>query len=78
MNACRSCGASIVWAITRKGKTQPLDSDPTPDGPVIFVNGFAVVATPMDLSLSPDAKRYTPHHMTCPQAAKWHAKVRGK
>ncbi len=29
MNACRTCGAPIIWARTAKNKAIPLDAEPS-------------------------------------------------
>lgn len=29
---CSACGAPIRWAVTARGKNQPLDYDPNPEG----------------------------------------------
>lgn len=56
---CRSCGAEIVWAITKSGKRMPLDADPvTGLGVFVFDNGYAVDPPPLRRS----------HFATCPNA----------
>jgi hypothetical protein len=35
MIVCRSCGASIEWAITPNGKKMPLDKEPVADGNIL-------------------------------------------
>jgi hypothetical protein len=63
MNACRSCGAPISWAVTKDGKRIPLDpprqamvaADHLSDGtPVVEVHSV-----------------FVPHFVTCPDAEKW-------
>ena len=40
--ACRSCGASIVWAVTGAArKPIPLDAEPVADGNIELVDGYA-------------------------------------
>ena len=70
MNACRSCGAAIVWAHTAKGKAMPLDAKPRADGNVVLEDGVATVLGPLEL-LAAKGPRYMPHHATCPQGKDW-------
>jgi hypothetical protein len=66
MSRCRSCNAEIIWARTESGKAMPLDAEPTEDGNVKIVGGFAVVG---GLQLLDPGPRYTSHFATCPNAA---------
>jgi hypothetical protein len=77
---CKSCGASIVWIKTQKGKNMPCDADAveyqenykskativTEDGCVLK----ASIITPSGGGLAPiiDGKGYIPHWATCPFA----------
>lgn len=77
---CKSCGASIVWIKTQKGKNMPCDADAveyqenykgkstivTEDGRVLK----ASIITPSGGGLAPiiDGKGYSPHWATCPYA----------
>ena len=73
MSACRSCGASITWATTAKGKAIPLDVEPRADGNIEVRAGIAHYVTP-DLN-AVGTRRYVSHFSTCPQA-KSHRKAR--
>ncbi len=53
---CRSCGASITWAMTRAGKSVPLDANARLVLQTLATGGYAVPATHV-------------HFATCPQAA---------
>lgn len=77
---CKSCGASIVWIKTQKGKNMPCDADAvayqenykgkstivTEDGRVLK----ASIITSSGGGLAPiiDGKGYIPHWATCPYA----------
>lgn len=77
---CKSCGASIVWIKTQKGKNMPCDADAveyqenykgkstivTEDGRVLK----ASIITSSGGGLTPiiDGKGYIPHWATCPYA----------
>lgn len=77
---CKSCGASIVWITTQKGKNMPCDADAveyqenykgkstivTEDGRVLKVS----IITSSGGVLAPivDGKGYIPHWATCPYA----------
>lgn len=77
---CRSCGAPIIWAITRRGVRIPLDAVPD------LVKGNQVIeldapegidgpqtwrARAADTLLDAAQDRYMPHHATCPQGKQW-------
>lgn len=79
--SCRSCGASIVWAITERGKRIPLDAEPNAvkgnmvlEVETLIVNGHpqerwrARQVAPL---LDAAQVRYMPHHATCPQGNQW-------
>lgn len=78
--ACRSCGAPIVWAVTKAGKRMPLDASPVP-----FKGLFGLELVDGDDEYHavhkndlPESARLLPlhqsHYVTCPQAAKWRRK----
>lgn len=67
---CRSCDAPIVWTITAKGKSMPVDADP-----IIASRGFRLSAHDGDevvasFTAAPDAgeKLHIAHWATCPYA----------
>lgn len=75
---CRSCGASIHWAITAEGKRMPLDANPDPNGNLVASRKkvgageeLHVRAFMPGLELNPDGtrrNRWASHFKTCPQA----------
>ncbi len=76
-DACKSCRAPIVWAVTAKnGKAIPIDPVPTYDGNIRLENRDEqrqppiahVVGAQQELVRTP---RYTSHFATCPDAAKF-------
>ncbi len=84
---CRSCGASIVWTVTEKGKKMPVDAEPTLDGNIVLIHkevGKPPIAryedkrekaTRQDERIDPAARtRFISHFVTCPQAKKWRKK----
>ncbi len=77
MTACRSCGATIVWAATSTGERIPLDPHPAVDGNIRthtdrhglrarVVGGTIDLFDPTD-----DGIRYISHFVTCPHADQW-------
>lgn len=70
MSACRSCGASIVWATTARGKSMPLDPEPVDGGNVEAVadaNGkLSVIAVHSEPPIFA-GPLYMPHFATCPK-----------
>jgi len=63
---CRSCGATIIFVKTAKGKSMPLDVQPADDGNIIVVDGVAVY---LKGEAPPNKLRWKSHFATCPQAA---------
>lgn len=60
-STCRSCGASIMWVKTRKGKNMPIDHDPE------LEHRFVDVQKGSAPEYDPDCM--TSHFDTCPNAA---------
>ena len=74
---CRSCGAPIRWAKTRKGKNIPLDDEPGTGGS--FVLQDADGPKPLALKMKKEeaetrADLFTCHFETCPDAASFRKK----
>ena len=70
MSTCRTCGAEIIWAKTRTGKSMPLDAIPVGqdvEGTCLLEDGIAYFGA---FDHKPDAPRYVSHFATCPNAAK--------
>jgi hypothetical protein len=76
--ACRTCGASIVWAKTPTGKSMPVDFEPASGGNVILDEGpEGLLAVLCHESAVVDKPRHKAHFATCPQAAE-HRRARNK
>lgn len=60
-STCRSCGASIMWVKTQKGKNMPIDYDKDLEHEFVGAKG----TSPMF-----DRDRMTSHFDTCPDAEK--------
>ena len=66
---CRSCGASIFFVQTARGKTMPMDAEPCEDGNMVLIEGVAFsTAKVKDAMLMP---RYKSHYATCADAKRW-------
>lgn len=68
---CKSCGAQVFWALTRNGKSTPIDSAARPDGNVVTLWRKAdgtVHVERYDRMKHGDAVRRTSHFATCPNA----------
>ena len=64
MAQCRSCGASIVWAVTEKGKRIPMDAEPLAFRP----GEFLLTASDPPEATTMNLKVYRSHFATCPNA----------
>lgn len=72
MSTCRSCGASIRWAITeRSGKRIPVDAEPVAEGGNLLLTTddppIARVVS-VDQLVIDDGVRFVSHFATCPNA----------
>lgn len=75
MSSCRSCGASIIWARTERGKRMPLDAESVADVTAqgLFVlrektnpeGPLALAAWGLDCFMDP---HYRSHFASCPDA----------
>ena len=70
-SACKSCRARIWWAVSIKGKSMPMDPDPSADAAWVIEgqteNGAPKIRQ-VDPLLDGAAPRFTPHWATCPNA----------
>lgn len=71
-SACRSCGASIVWARTDSGRLMPVDREPSAQGRLVLrtEDGELHVRVAEE---NARGVRHRPHFATCPDADSWRA-----
>lgn len=73
MSACRSCGASILWAVTgAQRRPIPLDAVPAVDGNIELdrtTDPPYAKTWGTSHAWSEGTHRYRSHFSTCPQAA---------
>lgn len=78
MPACKSCGASIVWAHSTLGKAMPFVRDDSGEWAIDDKGVARHVGKPAaQLELGATAKpasRYTSHFANCKDAASWRKK----
>lgn len=72
---CDSCGARVLWTLTRTGRSMPVDELPHADGNVVlWQDGGKGPLIAHVLSKGDDVDvltaRHKSHFATCPQAAK--------
>lgn len=63
---CRACGAPIIFGVTVRGKSLPLDAEPNSKGNVWFGDDGKLV---VGGDPAPSRLRYMAHWATCPKAA---------
>ncbi len=69
-DTCRSCGASIMWAVTSKGrKPIPLNPEPVEGGNIVLHRGLAIIEKNGE-RFGDGEPHYVSHFATCPNAAK--------
>jgi hypothetical protein len=83
MSKCRSCGASVIWFVSEKGKPVIVDPEPIEEGNIIIKHGpgmddeVAHYETKEEKEARLKAKipaartAYRSHFVTCPDAKKW-------
>lgn len=72
--ACRSCGDAVIWAATVKGKSMPVDAEPSEDGNVEvqrFPDGRVFADVLAQPPLGGTVLLRTSHFATCRDAASW-------
>jgi len=75
VDACRSCGAQIVWGVTEAGKAIPLDYPADRRLVMVGTRGYSSAKYPG----APDVRSmlaFVSHFATCPDAVA-HRKPRG-
>lgn len=69
VGTCRSCGAAVRWAVTRKnGKPIPLDPSPVDDGNLVVFRGVAMSRKDADARGIGPLPLFKAHFATCPNA----------
>lgn len=73
---CDSCGKIIIWAVTARARSMPVDAEPTPGGNVQLVShGPDVPPLARVLTVAQQfGKKGTlrlHHRVTCPHAKEW-------
>jgi hypothetical protein len=66
---CRSCGAPLLWARTKRGRAIPLDPQERPDGNVAVTFTLDGDGTPLAQVVARGAGGHVAHFDTCPHAA---------
>jgi hypothetical protein len=69
-SACRSCGASIIWAKTANGGLMPVDVTSVEGGNVDLDRVRTGFARATVVASDAGVFRYVSHFATCPDAAK--------
>lgn len=76
IEACRSCTAPIIWAVTVNGRDMPVDAEPSPDGDIRLADRSHLHRKPLAEVLSVTQQfglgnLRTSHFATCPHADQW-------
>ncbi|WP_149264248.1 hypothetical protein [Actinomadura sp. K4S16] len=66
---CERCGQRIVWALTRRGRWQPLDPEPDPGGSVLAYRDALGVLRARSLASAGDGPRHPLERVHMPHAA---------
>jgi len=69
---CRSCGAPIIWCLTRNGKRMPVDANPDPDGNIAIVARVGNAPPAIEILNTRRSESFDagePHFATCPNSA---------
>lgn len=69
MAVCKSCGASIFWALTPEGRSIPIDQKPVDGGNIVLdENHVATVISTTDREATRSRATYQSHFVSCPNA----------
>jgi len=69
--SCRSCGADMIWTVTRSGKKMPMDAEPSSNGTFELhemANGEVHAEFVPEKDRNADMDLYQSHFSTCPHA----------
>lgn len=82
VDECHSCQAKVIWAVTTRARTMPVDAEPVQGGNVQLEHR-GEGATPLARVLSPTAQfgktsLRRSHFVTCPDANIWRQKSTGR
>lgn len=75
---CRSCCAQVIWCVTDKGKSMPVDAEPS-KGATLAVEHRTPPRKPLARVVKPElafgrTDLRTSHFATCPDAKSWRRK----
>lgn len=77
LEACRSCGAPVVWAKHyRTGKSAPMNAESSDDGGFVIVDEEGTTTYRPPWGDEGTLPRHTSHFATCPEGPAWR-KARG-
>ncbi len=68
MTRCRVCPVEIIWCVTPKGKTMPVDAVTHPEGNVrvtVREHGAPLAEVLGPLERAAETDLHMPHHATC-------------
>ena len=70
IDACRSCGAKIIWTITAKGHRMPVDAERVNGGNIALAPDPSGTPTSLVLHLQKGqtTTAYRSHFVSCPPA----------
>lgn len=79
MDACKTCKAPVIWALSPAGKASPIDRDPDSEkGNVLILSpsGFGLLAVTLsDKALDQARRAHVPlrlsHWATCADRQEW-------
>lgn len=82
VDQCQSCGAPVIWAVTVRARTMPVDAQPAKGGNVQLEDrgdGATPLARILSVSKQFGVKDLRmSHFVSCPQAAQWRRKMVGR
>ena len=79
VSECRECGAAMRWVLTRKGKTMPIDDEPSAAGKFVIDDPDSDPPRVRFIGDSPyTGERFTSHFETCSNPRRFSKKGRKK
>jgi len=74
VQTCETCGAAIVWCLTKNDKRQPVDVDPVANGNIKIMEEPDGTLRSIVVKPGSEPNLRISHHATCPDAKQWKGK----
>ena len=68
---CRSCGAPVIWCMTKHGRHKPVNAEPVGNGNINLHFDPLGLTVPVAAVVAAGKGSHVSHFATCPKADQW-------